>query len=221
MLHLYAVTEQPAKLPDSSGIDGRSVDRVAGGSVDAVVSDVGPSAATPNEAAVLAHARVVEELMAENDAVLPARFGHGFADEDEVARVVAARESQLREALVHVRGCVELGLRVVAGTDEATEEGRSGAEYMRQRLKQVQTAERTADEVHAVLASSARAETRQVLPTPRLLLTAAYLVPRDEVDSFRLRVEALEHEHRGLSFLCTGPWPPYSFATVDAERAHD
>ena len=46
----------------------------------------------------------------------------------------------------------------------------------------------------------------------RLLLSAAYLVPRDGVDDFRGHVVELERAHPDLALVCSGPWPPYSFA---------
>ena len=58
----------------------------------------------------------------------------------------------------------------------------------------------------------ARAATRTVGATPRLLLSGAYLVEPGELDAFRHRVGELEAEHAELTFVCTGPWPPYSFA---------
>ena len=50
-----------------------------------------------------------------------------------------------------------------------------------------------------------------VRPAPELL-RAAYLVEREAVEPFVARVRELQREHPALSLLCTGPWPPYSFA---------
>ena len=50
---------------------------------------------------------------------------------------------------------------------------------------------------------------------PRGARAAARRLPRRrtrEVDGFVAAVRALQHEHPELSILCTGPWPPYSFA---------
>lgn len=216
-LHLYAVTAGSPSASEVTGIAGRAVQCVAVCGVAAVVGDVGDKAAAPTQAAILEHARVVEQLMASSDALLPARFGHGFADEGALADAIASRASQLQAALDQVRGCVELGLRVVRGDGATAPSRTTGTDYMRARLDAVREAEGTAKEVHDALAGVARASTHQVLATPQLVLTAAYLLPREDVDSFRERVEAIERRHPELSFLCTGPWPPYSFATVDTE----
>jgi gas vesicle protein GvpL/GvpF len=217
-LHLYAVTAGSAGLPQVTGIAGGAVRSVAIGDVSAVVGDVGEGPVAPTEAAVLEHARVVEELMGTSDALLPARFGHGFADEGELAGAIAARERELAAALQQVRACVELGLRVVRRDVAAgPASGGSGTDYMRRRLGSVREDEATANEVHDALAASARASRRQVLATPKLLLTGAYLVPKQDLDSFREGVDDVEQRHPELSFVCTGPWPPYSFATVDTD----
>jgi hypothetical protein len=43
-------------------------------------------------------------------------------------------------------------------------------------------------------------------------LRTAYLVDRGAVDGFLARVEELRRERPELEIVCTGPWPPYSFA---------
>jgi len=55
-----------------------------------------------------------------------------------------------------------------------------------------------------------------------LLLDVAYLVrPRDE-EAFTAAVTRLGTELRGdgLALETTGPWPPYSFASLDTDDGH-
>ena len=221
MLHLYALTEHPAQLVDVAGIDGSEL-RVAelAPALDAVVSDVPLVEGQASEAAILAHAAVVEALTAANEALLPARFSRGYPSEDALAEAIAEREPRVSEALGRVRGCVEIGLRVF---DERPPDdgkaGSSGSAYMRSRLEEVRRAERTAAELHDALAVAAQESTSRVLATPQLLLSAAYLLPRGEVEPFQRAVESAERDRPGLTFVCTGPWPPYSFAMIDTEQA--
>ena len=219
MLHLYALAQHPAELPPITGIDGSQL-RAApvAGSFDAVVSDVQMTGAQAGETAILAHAAVVEELAAVNDALLPARFAHGFADEDALGKAIRGRTQQVHDALERVRGCVELGLRVFDENAETSgSDGSSGRNYMLGRLQEVRRAEQIASAVHEALAANARESTSSVLAR-QLVLSAAYLLPRAEVDAFRAALDETEHRHPGLTFVCTGPWPPYSFALI--ESAH-
>jgi Gas vesicle synthesis protein GvpL/GvpF len=211
MLHLYALLDHPAELPPGGALRAVSVDS----SVVAVVGDL-PS--VPTEDAVLEHARVVDELMTLNETVLPARFGGGYADEPALVEAIRARHVQLREAIERIRGCVEVGVRVfepepIGETDPAG----SGSEYMRRRLASVKAAERVADELHTRLAAGARASACNVLANAQILLSAAYLVPREDVDWFQSAVAAAELARPDLVLVCTGPWPPYSFAMAGEE----
>jgi hypothetical protein len=111
----------------------------------------------------------------------------------------------------------------------AIREGQSaigGRAYLLARLEEerrVQAGRRQAEtlaaELHAPLSRLATESTQQVLLTPRLLLTAAYLIERTRIEIFRAGVERLSAANPALHFLCTGPWPPYNFVTTTVARA--
>jgi Gas vesicle synthesis protein GvpL/GvpF len=215
VLYLYALTEHPAAVPTARGIDETplAAERVDG--IEAVVGVLDTERVEPSEATILAHARVVDEVAAVNAAVLPARFGRGYADADALRQAVGQSTEALRDALERVRGCLELGLRVLAKPEGAAVTGESGREYMLGRLEERRRVEQLADELHAPLASLARAETHSVGTTPQLVLSASYLVPREDLDAFQAALRDLELAHPALTIACTGPWPPYSFATAE------
>ena len=214
MLYLYAITEHPASLPQVPGIGDTALAAQRVETIDAVTGELDGQVES-SEATILAHARVVEGLAALNAAVLPARFGRGYPDPPALERAIGERKDALLEGLERVSGCLELGLRVLAepATHRAADGG--GREYMLRRLDERRRAERLADELHLPLASLAKAETRSVAATPQLVLTASYLVDRGAVDDFRSAVDELGKSHPDLTLACTGPWPPYSFATAE------
>ena len=80
-----------------------------------------------------------------------------------------------------------------------------------------------ADEIHGALAAVSVAA-RQLPPQdPRLtgrpepmILNGAYLISIDEGPAFRALVERVGESHPDASIEVEGPWPPYSFATLDA-----
>jgi gas vesicle protein GvpL/GvpF len=215
MLYLYALTEHPAAVPTTPGIDETplAAERLDG--IEAVVGVLDTERVEPSESVILAHARVVDEVAALNAAVLPARFGRGYADAEALRRAVGPSTDVLRDALARVRGCLELGLRVLAKPEGSALTGESGREYMLGRLEERRRVEQLADELHAPLAALARAETRSVGTTPQLVLSASYLVPREDLDAFQAALRELELAHPAVTIACTGPWPPYSFATVE------
>ena len=214
MIHVYGVVDELEALPPLPGIEDAPLERRRIGELELVVSVARtPASAEVSREAVLRHAEVVEELASRSRAVLPAQFGRSFADDEELASAVRTQADELARGLSRVRGCVEFGLRafrseeVAGGAEDAT----SGAEYMRTRLAQVRRQDRLVAELHEPLARLARATVLTRGPASGEI-KAAYLVPEDDVSAFREAVARLETNSPELTVVCTGPWPPYSFA---------
>src|SRR5687767_9062452 len=60
------------------------------------------------------HESVVESVMRRCEAVLPVRFGMTFGDEVALEDTIARHGAVLATGLERVRGCVEMGVRVVS-----------------------------------------------------------------------------------------------------------
>jgi len=71
-------------------------------------------------------------------------------------------------------------------------------------------------EVYTTLASHATASRLNTEPVDRPGVSAAFLVPRDRLGSFRAVVGLVADTHPELALLCTGPWPAYSFVNANA-----
>jgi hypothetical protein len=217
MIYLYAFVPHDARLPDVVGIDGTGLVLVPLGAV-AAVGGLASGAVEPTDEHVLEHARVIEALAAGLDAVLPARFGRGFGDRAELEAAAARLAPDLERRLEDVRGCVEIGLHV-AGPSPPAQRAASGREYLQQRLSELTRLESLAEDIHAPLAERARAAERTRSVGTTTLLRAAYLVPRGDIRRFRDAVDAAQERYDELSFACTGPWPPYSFAELERQEA--
>jgi hypothetical protein len=213
VIHLYGIVVGLAELPALRGIEDAELERLQVDELDLVYSEVGDrSQAPPSEEDVLRHALVVEELMTRSAAVLPGRLGQRYAGTDELERSVRAESTRLEAALRQVAGCVELGLRVLAPAQAEEIVPPTGTAYLQARLDERREAERRALEVHEPLARLARASTRHEHAAHGQVLETAYLVPTQELEHFRNELERIESSQAELDFVCTGPWPPYSFA---------
>jgi hypothetical protein len=166
--------------------------------------------AEPDAAALWQHEERLEQLMAQRP-LLPVRFGTRVADEGAAAAAVAGRGAELMARLDHVRDAVELAVRVRSTEPEPEPAivAASGAEYLRARTARTHAA----DVVREALDVLARDSRERAGSEP---LRAAYLVERGAVEAFVRRVRELQAEHPELAILCTGPWPPYSFAEAPA-----
>ena len=211
MIHLYAIAEGLAGLPQTGGLADAPLERLSVDGLDVVVSEAPADGWEASEEDVLRHAHVVEELMSRSTSVLPGRLGPAFSDELTLRRAVEIDAVRLKRALVRARGCVELGLRVLEQRRDVREDRLDGAHYMERLLAEKKERDRWADRIHEPLAALSRASKRGPSQRQGALLDASYLIPVENVERFRDHVASLESDRSGLSFVLTGPWPPYSF----------
>ncbi|HEY4596183.1 MAG TPA: GvpL/GvpF family gas vesicle protein [Thermoanaerobaculia bacterium] len=183
----------------------------------------------------LAHEAVIEHFAAAG-AVVPMKLFTLFsADERAVAFIQEDRE-RLGRVLDRVEARVEWGVRVrlddVRARDVLAAEAQAGAGgkssgtafLLRKKLEQDASRElagRLRSEMDATFAELAEGASEAVRREPaaslesggRLLLDAAFLVPRERSADFEAIVErcARRLAPRACDVTLTGPWPPYNF----------
>jgi hypothetical protein len=110
-LHVYGVAAAGAKTaPDVRGRGDAPVRSVVHGRVAAVVSEA-PADVAAGRSDLLAHARVLE-LLAEEETILPMRFGMLLGDDEAVVReILAPGEERLAELLAAFDGCVQMSVK--------------------------------------------------------------------------------------------------------------
>jgi hypothetical protein len=197
VIELYAITDDPTP-PDPP------LRAVRCDGLTALCAPAEPLEGELTPDALWRHEGVVEALMEDRD-LLPVRFGTLVSDEEAAARAVTERRDELAARLDRVRGAVELALRAHPRRPDEAPVADSGVDYMHAKARRVEAARL----LHEPLAFLARDSVVQ--PGPELL-RAAYLVDRQAVDGFVSLVQRLAEAHSELDLVCTGPWPPYSFA---------
>jgi hypothetical protein len=203
VIEIYAITDEAP--PESHGLTAVESDGLV-----ALCSAAAPPAELSPEV-LWRHEEVVESLMEQCD-LLPVRYGTRVEDESAAERVLADRRTELVNALERVRGAVELSVRIFsedAGDDVPPAQG---ADYLRWRARRERARLKARACVHQPLVLMARDSMEHVPSDAHELLREAYLVERDDVDAFVRRVAEVEAANPRMRLLCTGPWPPYSFA---------
>jgi hypothetical protein len=187
------------------------------------------------EATARAHEAVLGRVRAQAT-VIPMRMCTVYRTEGGVREMLSRESEPLREAIQHLDGKAEWGVKVF--TDFARAGGRtqnvdtgageeSGAAYMERvrterelRERAMEVAEDAAAQIHDRL--SAVAVDAQVIPLQRpevsghsgeMILNGVYLVADESVPAIREEVDALrsELEPHGIDLALTGPWPAYNF----------
>ena len=242
-LYVYCLGDEltEAAFGGLAGVGGAHVRLLSLGRLSAVVSDAGEEAAAVTEENLLAHNRVNAAALAASTP-LPFRFGTRAAPE-RLAEYAAANETALADALARVRGCVEMGVKLMekaggrgqkaeaggagAGTEEAPGAGEEaaavgrGTAFLLKKRREVLgeedarlRAEGLAAWLAAGVAGLARESAVRLSPSEAIAVRAAHLVERVRVAEYRACLRGLAAGRAGLRLLTSGPWPPYSFSDI-------
>jgi len=184
-----------------------------------------------------AHETVLDEI-AGRATVVPMRMCTVYRTEGGVREMLRRESAALSEALEHLDGKTEWGLKVfadasaapAAAAGEAESEAAatgSGAAYMERKRRAQEDAEQAVARVEqacagihealcavaadALLAPPQRPEAHG--RTGEMVLSGVYLVRHEDAGDFHERIDALSAQYGelGLELERTGPWPPYNF----------
>ncbi|MDT4969135.1 MAG: hypothetical protein QOJ64_3872 [Acidobacteriota bacterium] len=239
-LYAYCVTEElPAGSVDSMpGIDGAQSFLIQSGNLAAVVSAVDVERIDVTREHVLGHERVVRGLLSMTTP-LPFRFGT-VVDEPELRSYLESHHSSILSQLERVRGCVEMSVKVIwdlerikreasemeeaedpHGQHQATNQ--SGTAFLAAKKREIEGASLLKERGEAVatwlmecLGDSVRDAVMNVQPSQPLVLAAAHLVERGQLEEYRAALGSAREARNELHFLTSGPWPPYSFTNINS-----
>ncbi len=221
-----------------TGINGEPVFLVGANNISAALSRIEHSDLTPAVPRLLAYQRVID-LFHRSHTIIPIRYGCLFEEESHVIRLIEERCKQYEALLKELKGCVEMGVRVLFESDvrhpqpfihnhkSSIANRRSlspGRAYIAARKtcydEEEEFTKKTDMVVEKCCAAFAglfikcKTESPTVL-TPRPvfhipLLSLYFLVPRKSVDTFRKAFHNIGLEESS-KLLLSGPWPPYNF----------
>ncbi|MEW5855057.1 MAG: GvpL/GvpF family gas vesicle protein [Myxococcota bacterium] len=162
----------------------------------------------------------VRRLHAAVQALLPMRFGETFSGVTELRAALQDRVESLRAALLLVRGCEQMTLRVFGQAaepepvpDEKTE--RPGTRYLRARAHALTPPQLSGlQQALAPLVHATRVDRHQA---PGLLASVYHLVRRGDGPRYQAVVDGLAPALHPLRVVCSGVWPAYAFAPEVAE----
>jgi len=203
--------------------------------ISALVSDV--SGVDYNIDNILLHEEVNERMMADY-IVLPMRFATVLDSTGKVRIMLERYYEKFLRNFQSIGDKQEFGLKIIWPVGQIKREicseisfstlpegltGQSpGSTYLKARFKEhligralAAKAERLFREVNSILAPCFAEFKAKTLVTEKMVLSAAYLVPPNQVSDFRDRVAAMIRHYLELNFLLTGPWPPYHFASLE------
>ena len=231
------------------GGDGATVYSVAHDEIAAVISDTSSTAigSLPQQELVKCLAQyqsVAETIMKAGHTILPMKFGTALQSEAHVAEMLRANSSKLHGLLADIEGLFEI--EVVAmwpDSQQVFEEigGQRDIVELKRRIAKLPPGESLAQRLHLGklvkdrLEAKRRAIQERILPAwqevargtvrheiryDAMVVNAAFLLDAEGRDRLEALVrKADSREGNSLNFRVVGPLPPYSFSTVQLQRA--
>ena len=197
------IQQQPVKIV---GIEGLRI----------IASEFGGTSLIPTKQNIFSHEHVLESLM-DHTTPLPFRFGT-VVSQEKLHDFIRTNRDRLQADLDQVRGCVEMGLKILASAEsapEAPQQSASGTEFLRSKQRRHLQLRDTATWVDAAVAGVIRrSDVSSVDGTAKLLIRIAHLVPREALSEYKVQIALLVRQRTDYRFLSSGPWPPYSFVST-------
>ena len=224
------------------GVGGRGDDVLTIGYDDLtmVVSNHPLSKLTVNRDNLLAHEKVIEEVMKEFGSVLPVRFGTIAANADEIRNLLDRRYREFSGLLRDMDHLVELGVKgvwtnmgaIFKEIEEESPEIRKAKEKIRSSdaANDIQARAAVGRMVKDALQRKKEEESERIVnvlrrcayehkangtPADEHFLNAAFLVGRGRENEFDNIMDELSDEYKDrVKFIYAGPLPVFNFANI-------
>ena len=193
-----------------------------------------------NRESLLAHERVIEEVMKEFDSVLPVRFGTIASSADEIRNLLDRRYREFKNALRDTDHKVELGVKGVWKNmdvifQEITQENkeiRKAKDEIQNDIgkKNIQTKIEVGKLVEEALAEKKEKEAERIVDTLRriafdyklnkavgdeMFMNAAFLVDKGREKEFDNVMDDLSEKYKDrIKFMYAGPLPVFNFVNI-------
>jgi gas vesicle protein GvpL/GvpF len=246
--YVYCIiqTVEPRRFgPIGIGSEPAEVHTVSYKDIAAVVSETPLEVYDPTRENVLAHERVNEVVM-RDFTVIPMSFSTVFKTSEDIVELLRSAYDAFRDVLVKMQDKLEFGLKVLWEPETIIREIEKDDENLRLLRQEIshqkgstyfarmqygrlvdsllqQRSEKLVAEIVDTLSTVSVASRTNKPIGDKMILNAAFLVPRDREIDFDTKVKEIDTRYENLIFKYTGPWPPYNFVNIrlKLERASE
>lgn len=239
--YIYCLIQKKKNLNlNLSGIEGNKVYFINYGKLAAAVSDSSIKDHPLTRGNIVTHQQVIEEVMQNCSAVLPASFGMVAENSDDILKkILAAKQDELMNALREIEGKVELNLKAlwldmpkifqnitlenpelaqmkkelsnkVLARDEAIKIGEFVAEKIESRKEKIR------EEIIAMLEDLFTEYKKISLFGEQMIFNLAFLADKNKQRKFDEVIKNLDDKYKeeNIYFKYIGPTPPFNFVKV-------
>jgi hypothetical protein len=229
-----------SSLADLKGIGGADLHSATFESISVVTSNLEGSLLTSDKSSALDFAAVIEKL-GENFTLLPVRFGSLTDTDDSILKIIRVNYQDMLQNLIQVENRQEYGLRVFCEPEKLKDQMRNelsaeskaldkispdtpvsaSMDWIRVKLnehrmeeKMLKYVDNVVSEILTELDGLKVINKFTKMTTPSNIIDAVFLMEKSHKDALIKAIEKLQSRYKGLRFMLTGPWQPYSFVDI-------
>ena len=224
-------------LTEIKGISAGDLSVVSFEEIVAVAGEIHKASLVANNENAIEYAGVIEAL-AQQFTLLPVRFGSSMAADDSIRQMIERNYSDIQQNLQKVENKYEFGLKIFCDSEKMTAElqAKSVAEtktpgvpdpliknsvsrdWVNRKLKEHRLEELLLSYVDSVISEITEhllqfnaVSKFKKMASPANIIDAVFLLGKDKKEALIHTISELQRKHASLTFVLTGPWPPYSF----------
>ena len=225
----HAITGEPPASLDGEGLRGRPLRWSGTGDIGLWSTRWDPADKLDRNDA-LEHHRLVERICAAQPC-LPVRFGTTFATDEDARASLSTQADELHSALDRVAGKSELAVTLLWAknsggrsdaprlADPAIGPGRRFMEERRARYAAREARKARAAELAECLVAELSIERalvwHEICTSDRVAVSLAVLIPSERAAERKAVLERLAGRFNDVVGVVSGPWPPYSFVSIE------
>jgi hypothetical protein len=229
--------ELDSLLAGLKGIHAADLSAVSFDDISVVICDINKADFIADQSSAIEYAGVIEKL-AHHSALLPVRFGSTMGSTEAIRNMLERNYSEILQNLQKVENKVEFGLKVLSDPEQLQTEMRDKSEtsdilaseacaegefsvfreYVNKKLREHRLEELLLTYVDSVIAEiyGSLAKFNVVakftrMSTPATIIDGVFLLDKGQKELLIQTAGDFQKRYPELSFILTGPWPPYNF----------
>lgn len=242
IVHIREGDGEPKLLStEICGLTGTSLYFVSYQDIAIAVSDFNLPKFTVTKELALNFAQVIETISRQFN-LLPVRFGTFLKSDEQINHMIIKNYDSFLDHLFRIANKFEFGLKVLWDYEKGVESIKVKMEsnpataetyfskksihtdylfekMMKHRLEEelIHFADQLIEDLSGHFENLEPVCKFKKMVTPQMVLDALFLVKKEEKDEFVAAIGKLKQQRPELSFLLTGPWPPYNFTEISID----
>ena len=200
-LYVYGIINRGSFKLGMKGLKGQPIQTIDLGDISILVSFYPNLYPVVEENEAMYYAEILNKL-ARKITIIPMAFGTVFKTQEMLETILSKTYPSIKKTLGLIKDKIELGVKVVKNCDgDVFEEAK---QKILEELNKLCIESRSGDKF-----------------SDRLVLNQSFLVNKNKFSPFSNKIAELEQVYPGLKFIYTGPWPAYSFVSINIKVQGD